>query len=290
MLKKSTLLHLRLPFSFYLMPVYLFALSLSDKVLIIPAFLVFVALHLFLYPASNAFNSFFDKDQESIGALKSPPPVSRELYQTANVLDGLAFLLGLLVSWRLCLMLIIYSLVSRAYSHPSIRLKKYPFISWIVAGFFQGFFTFLMVYVGVNQQDFSSLWRNEILIPAFLSSMLLWGSYPMTQIYQHGEDARRGDHTLSLLLGIKGTFYFTAVFFGLANVGFFLYYFQTFSLLEALLFQLFLLPMLIYFAYWFFKVRQNLSFANFRYTMHLTTISAICLNLFFTLFRFGFLR
>lgn len=287
MLKKSTILHLRLPFSFYLMPVYLFALSVANKVPIIPAFLVFVALHLFLYPASNAYNSYFDKDQESIGALKNPPPVSRELFITANVLDGIAFLLGLLLSWQFCLMLIIYSLVSRAYSHPAIRLKKYPYISWAVAGFFQGFFTFLMVMVGLEGADFGSLWQQEVLIPAFLSSLLLWGSYPMTQIYQHCEDARRGDRTLSLVLGIKGTFYFTAFFFGLANAGFIAYYLFYFSPREALHFQLFLLPMLLYFLYWLFRVHQNILLANFQHTMWLSTIAAFFLNLFFVLFRFG---
>lgn len=290
MLKKSTWLHLRLPFSFYLMPVFLFALSVAKEVHSIPAFLVFVALHFFLYPASNAFNSYFDKDQESIGALKNPPPVSKELYSTANFMDAIALIIGLFVGWQFCLMLMIYSLVSRAYSHPSVRLKKYPFISWVVAGFFQGFFTFIMAYIGISQQGIYSLGEYEILIPAFLSSMLLWGSYPMTQIYQHREDARRGDKTLSLLLGVRGTFYFTAVFFSLANVGYFVYYLSYFSLQEALLFQFFLLPMLIYFFYWLIKVRKNISLANFSYTMRLSTISAVCLNVFFVLFRYGVFR
>lgn len=285
MIKKATWLHLRLPFSFYLMPVYLFAFSVAEQVHIIPAILVFVSIHFFLYPASNAFNSYFDKDEESIGGLEHPPPVCRELYQTANVLDLTALLLGLLVSWQFALMLLIYSLVSRAYSHPSIRLKRYPIISWLVAGFFQGFFTFAMVYIGISQLPPASFFKTEILLPAFLSSMLLWGSYPMTQIYQHREDARRGDRTLSLLLGVKGTFYFTAAVFMLADAGFLAYYTYYFSLREALLFQLFLLPMLGYFIYWLLRVQKNVSLANFKHTMLLSTISAVCLNLFFLLFR-----
>lgn len=285
MLKQSTWLHLRLPFSFYLMPVYLFALSVAESVYIIPAILVFVSIHFFLYPASNAFNSYFDKDEESIGGLEKPPPVSRELYYTANALDIVALLIGLLVSWQFSLMLLIYSLVSRAYSHPLVRLKQYPIISWLVAGFFQGFFTFAMVYMGISQQPLESFWQVEKLLPALLSSLLLWGSYPMTQIYQHREDARRGDHTLSMMLGVKGTFYFTAIFFSLANAGFLVYYTYFFSLQEALLFQVFLLPMLVYFIYWLLRVHRNIRLANFRNTMWLTTISAICLNLFFMLFR-----
>ena len=285
MINKSTILHLRVPFSFYLMPVYLFALSVADKVSIIPALLIFVSLHLFLYPASNAFNSYFDKDTESIGGLEKPPAVSKELYYTANVMDGIALALGLLVSWKFTLMLAVYSLVSRAYSHPSIRLKKYPYISWLVAGFFQGFFTFCMVYMGISELSFPSLLKSEVLIPALLSSMLLWGSYPMTQVYQHREDSSRGDRTLSCVLGIKGTFYFSAIFFLIANTGFFAYYYLYFSLSHAILFQLFLLPMFLYFLYWMLRVQKNVSLANFRHTMKLTIISAICLNLFFGLFR-----
>lgn len=285
MIKKSTWLHLRLPFSFYLMPVYLFALSVAEQIYILLAILVFVSIHFFLYPASNAFNSYFDKDEESIGGLEHPPAVSKELYHAANVFDLIALLLGLLVNWQFALMLLIYSLVSRAYSHPSIRLKRYPIISWLVAGFFQGFFTFAMVYIGISQLPLVSFFKIEILLPAFLSSMLLWGSYPMTQVYQHREDARRGDRTLSLLLGVKGTFYFSAAVFMLANAGFLAFYSYYFSLQEAFLFQLFLLPMLGYFIHWLLRVKKNISLANFRHTMLLSTISATCLNLFFLLFR-----
>lgn len=287
MLKKSTWLHLRLPFSFYLMPVYFFALSISSQLYILPAILVFVLLHFFLYPASNAYNSYFDKDEESIGGLEQPPPVSSQLYYVALTLDAIAWFSGLLlIGPAFALMAVVYSLVSRAYSHPSIRLKQYPFTGWLVAGFFQGFFTFSMVYIGVTGAPLSEVMTNaRLLIPAFLSSMLLWGSYPMTQIYQHREDSRRGDRTLSLLLGIKGTFYFTAIFFSLANAGFLFYYAHYYSPGEALLFQLFLLPMLAYFFYWLYQTRQNLAMANFRHTMRLNTISAFCLNLFFLLFR-----
>ena len=286
MLKKSTLLHLRLPFSFFLMPVYLFALSVAEQVSIIPALLIFVVLHVFLYPASNAYNSYFDKDEESIGGLKNPPPVSRQLLHTAFVLDAIAWLLGLLINLPFALMAVMYSMISRAYSHPSIRLKKYPFTSWLVAGFFQGFFTFMMVCIGLEGGNLRNCLQTSVLIPAFLSSMLLWGSYPITQVYQHREDSRRGDRTLSLILGIKGTFYFTATFFLLAVAGFTLYYTSYYNLRQALLFQLFLLPMLGYFIYWLLKVQKNVSLANFSHSMRMNTISALCLNLFFLLSRF----
>lgn len=282
MLQKSTLLHLRIPFSFYLLPVYLFALGVAETLPIIPALGVFVVLHLLLYPASNGYNSYFDRDEESIGGLEKPPPVSRELYVTANILDLLAIGLGWWLAGPLfAIMAAVYSAVSRAYSHPAIRLKKYPFISWWVAGFFQGFFTFAMAYVGITGSSLTEFWQPATVLAACLTTLLLWGSYPMTQIYQHGEDARRGDHTLSLLLGIKGTFYFTAIAFMVANIAFWIYFLQYHSFWMGLLFQLFLLPVLVYFMRWLGLVLKNETAVSFRQSMYLNTLSALCLNLFF---------
>ncbi len=150
---RSTFLHLRIPFSFFLLPVYLFALSISADYQLADALLVFFIVHFLLYPASNGYNSYFDRDEGSIGGLEHPPPVSKQLYYVALALDAVAIALGALISGLFAGMLLVYGLVSKAYSHPSVRLKKYAVISWLVAGFFQGFFTVLMVYVGVNRAE-----------------------------------------------------------------------------------------------------------------------------------------
>lgn len=284
MIKKSTWQHLRFPFSFFLLPVFLFALSLSAYPNPARTILVFAILHFLLYPASNGYNSYFDKDEKSIGALKNPPPVSKELYNVALFLDLTAVLLGLLIGWFFVVMLLFYGLASKAYSHPSTRLKRYPIVGWIIAGFFQGFFTFVMVYIGINGILPQDSLKAIVLFAAALSSMLLWGSYPMTQIYQHEEDAKRGDRTMSLLLGITGTFYFTAIFFSIANAGFLIFYYLYFGLLYALGFQLFLLPVLIYFFRWWVLVKTDITKADFDHTMRLNLISSACMNLFFVLF------
>lgn len=286
MIKKATLLHLRIPFSFFLLPVYLFALSISRDVSLFPLVLVLLIIHFFLYPASNGYNSYFDKDKKSIGGLENPPEVSKELYYVSLFFDLVAILLGFLINWHFVLMLIIYGVVSKAYSHPSIRLKKHAFTGWFIAGLFQGFFTFIMVYIGINDIFLHQINSSEVFVAAALSSMLLWGSYPMTQVYQHEEDSERGDKTLSIKLGVLGTFYFTAGFFLLADFGFIWYYGSYYSVHAALLFQLFIIPMLIYFIYWFLKVYRLSESASYRSTMGLNSISATCLNAFFLLFFF----
>jgi len=283
MITRATWLHLRIPFSFFLLPVYLFALSVSEDFSVFNALLAFFIIHFLLYPASNGYNSYFDKDEGSIGGLEHPPPVQLELYRTALLLDVAAIILGLIISTEFTMMLFIYGLASKAYSHPAIRLKKYAVGSWFIAGFFQGFFTFLMVYVAANEISLFQIGQPRVWIGAALSSMMLWGSYPMTQIYQHEEDSKRGDITLSYRLGVLGTFHFTAHVFGLATLGFWLYYLFYFSNLQAWLYPAFLLPVLGYFFYWYFQVRKNHSLADFRHTMRLNFISGLCLNLFFGL-------
>ncbi|MBC7922381.1 MAG: UbiA prenyltransferase family protein [Ferruginibacter sp.] len=282
---KSVWLHLRIPFSFFLMPIFCFALSQSPRPGLGVTVGVFLILHLLLYPASNAYNSYYDKDEGSIGGLEHPPPVGRNLLYAAWLFDLVALLLGLLIGWQFALGLFVYGAVSKAYSHDQIRIKKYPVWSWLVTGVFQGAFTYLMVYQAINNLPLRALWREEVLIPAGLSTLWLMAAYPMTQIYQHEEDARRGDLTLSRLLGIQGTFVFTATAFLLVNAGFFLYfhYYVSAGFPFFLLFQLLLLPVLAYFFGWFVRVRRDRSQVNFRSAMRMNLISAVCMNLFFLL-------
>ncbi len=282
MLKKSSWLHLRIPFSFFLMPVFLFSLAIAEDLELNRSILVFVAIHLFLYPASNGYNSYFDKDEKSIGGLKNPPPVNKGLYYLSLIFDGIALLLGLWIGWDFALMLLIYGLVSKAYSHPTIRIKKYAYASWFIAGFFQGFFTFWMCIMGLNAQGLGAILREEVWIPALLSSAMLWGSYPMTQVYQHEEDGKRGDITLSIKLGIKGTFTFTMLLFSLSAAGF-VAYFYLFHGWEAVIFYMAVMaPVLGYFLFWRKKVWKDEKNADFKHTMWLNLISSLCLNLFFT--------
>jgi len=285
MFSRSAWLHLRIPFSFFLMPVYIFALGISPNFTESRLLWSFVIIHLFLYPASNGFNSYFDKDEKSIGGLKNPPPVTKGLYYLSLLFDGIAIVLGFLkISLLFALLLLFYGLVSKAYSHPSVRLKKYPIGGWITVGIFQGFFTFLMCYVGINDFGIENLMNARILIPATLSSIILLGTYPMTQVYQHEEDAKRGDRTISLMLGIRGTFIFVLIIFTLAAAGYVWYFYSFYELRYGLVFLMSLSPVVIFFLAWFFQVLKNPAKANFSNTMWLNFLSALCLNGFFIWF------
>lgn len=316
MLSRSTLLHLRIPFSFYLMPVFFFAASRphyftgpewsalgtwtdffndTDDNLGIWRFLIaFISIHIFLYPASNGYNSYYDKDEESIGGLENPPPVSKELLYTSLLFDGFVICLGLIISWQFAVMLFIYGLVSKAYSHPAIRLKKYGVIAWLTAGIFQGGFTFLMVIIGLREDNFSVFTRPNYLLPATVATLMILGFYPLTQIYQHEEDAKHGDNTISRQVGIKGTFILSLILFLIADAGFYqIYRYEylylhgsDYHLLWFWILQAFLLPVFGYFLWWFYKTSRDESAANFRNTMRMNKIASWCLVLFFLIYAF----
>lgn len=282
MLSLSSWQHLRIPFSYFLLPVFLFSLVTSPNVSEKALVWTFIIVHIFLYPASNGYNSYFDKDEKSIGGLKNPPPVNKGLYYLSLIFDFVAVGLGYLeINLTFAIMLVIYGLVSKAYSHPLIRLKKYPVIGWLVAGVFQGFFTFLMCYIGINKFPLENVWKSSVLIPGGLCSLMLWANYPMTQIYQHEEDGKRGDETFSRMLGIRGTFYFVAGVFVLVTLGFVFYFNTYFSVKYALIFLVVLSPVVLYFFYWFFMALRDETKVDYSHTMWLNFISATSLNFFF---------
>lgn len=280
---KSTFLHLRFPFSFFLLPVFLFGVAIAQPEDWVRVSLVFFILHFLLYPASNGYNSYFDQDEGSIGGLEHPPEATKNLYHWSLVLDLLALGLGLLIDWKFSLMLLVYGLASKAYSHPAVRWKKLPITGWLAVGIFQGYFTLLMTVYGVSSTSFN-LFDWQWQLPALLSTLLLLGSYPMTQIYQHTEDKNRGDITMSLKLGVLGTFYFTGVFFFVSTLGFIYYFKETYSIQIGLLFIILMFPIVGYFFYWFLKVLKDAGKADFRHTMRLNFVSALMLNLFFLIF------
>lgn len=275
---RSIFLHLRLPFSLFLLPVFWFALSQSDTPDVTRSVLVAFILHFLLYPASNAYNSFFDKDEESIGILENPPPVDQSLHYVAWGLDIVALVLGAFVGWPFMLYLLIYGLISKAYSHDRIRLKKYPVWSWLIVSYFQGGFTYLMTLQAINNIPLDQLFTSRTMLASLLCTFNVMAMYPLTQIYQHAEDARRGDLTLSRLLGIQGTFLCAFLVFSCSMAGFY-FYFEGRSPFYLLL--AFILPAMIFFSLWYLRVRQDASRADFRSAMRMTILACIGLNGFF---------
>jgi 1,4-dihydroxy-2-naphthoate octaprenyltransferase len=193
------------------------------------------------------------------------------------VLDLLAIILAfLLVNILFSSCILVYILASRAYSSKQIRLKKYPIIGFLTVVIFQGGFTYIMSAIGILNESFSFSNANILLLLA--CSFQIAGAYPLTQIYQHEADLADGVKTLSYQLGYKGTFIFTAIMFGLCNVFYYLYFEQIGKSNNFYLLQLFFLPIVIYFVWWFIKTIKNEEEANFKNTMRMNLIAAISMN------------
>ena len=152
MLSASTIKLLRLPFAIFLSPLYFFALSQVKQIDWGKAVLVFIILHFLVYPASNGYNSYMDRDTKSIGGLEKPPAPSRQLYLTTIVLDIAAIILGFFVTPLFGFLMPLYIGASKAYSYRGIRLKKFPVIGYLTVIIFQGAFTFWLVYYGSSTE------------------------------------------------------------------------------------------------------------------------------------------
>lgn len=282
---KDALKLMRIPFSLYLMPIFWFALSAGPEFELWRAVAVFLILHLLVYPASNGYNSYFDRDEGSIGGLKHPPRVTKSLYWLVLAFDALALLAaaGLGLPFAACIL--VYLLVSKAYSYDKIRLKKYPWGSTLVVVVFQGAFTFLMVQAGLGLDQEKILAPGNLVL-AGVSSLFLCGSYPLTQIYQHAEDGRRGDRTLSLVLGIRGTLVFAAASLLLATTLLLLAYRQQQEYGNIYIFLLCTSPVVFFFTRWALRIRQDPGQANFENTMRMNKISSLSISLAFGLMLF----
>lgn len=274
MLQASTVQLLRIKFSFFLMPVFWFALSQVEQINLVHAISIFIILHLLVYPASNGYNSYMDRDTESIGGLKNPLMPTKELFYVTIVMDIIALFASAFISVYCAICVAGFIAASRAYSYRGIRLKKYPIIGFIVTIVFQGAVVYFFVYFG------SSI--NKILsfpyLPMLASALLIGSFYPLTQIYQHEQDRADAIKTLSMLLGYNGTFIFTGLTFFMAMTTLAIYFLLN---LEPYLFfaiAIFTLPTLAYFFWWMIKVRKDKAEANFKNTMRMNIIASICTN------------
>ncbi|MBC7874545.1 MAG: UbiA prenyltransferase family protein [Ferruginibacter sp.] len=274
MLSSSTIRLLRIPFSIFLSPLYFFALSQVPHINWWKAALIFIILHFLVYPASNGYNSYMDRDTGSIGGIEKPPPPSRELYLLTIVLDITAILLSVLVHPLFPAFMLLYIGASKAYSYRGIRLKKLPVTGYLVVIIFQGALTFGLVYFGSNaEREFFIPWEGMVIC-----ALLIGGFYPLTQIYQHKQDLDDGVETISYKLGYTGTVVFCAVIYLLAWLFMAYFFINKGEENKLLVISIFFLPIIVYFIQWFIKVKKDTRAANFKNTMRMNWLASICTN------------
>jgi 1,4-dihydroxy-2-naphthoate octaprenyltransferase len=277
MINVSTIKLLRIPFSFFLSPIYFFALAQVPRINWFNAVLIFFIIHFLIYPASNGYNSYMDRDTESIGGLEKPPPPSRQLFWVTIVLDSIGILLSLFIGPLFTLVILFYIGASKAYSYRGIRLKKYPYLGYFIVILFQGAATFWLVYYGSNaEQNIWVPWQGMLIC-----SLLVGGFYPLTQIYQHKQDLDDGVNTISYKLGYIGTFIFCAIVYILAWIFMAQFFISNKHGDQLLVIGIFFIPVIVYFIRWFVLVYKNSKEANFKNTMKMNWLAATCTNISF---------
>jgi 1,4-dihydroxy-2-naphthoate octaprenyltransferase len=277
MISVSTIKLLRIPFSFFLSPIYFFALAQVSHINWFHAGLVFFIIHFLIYPASNGYNSYMDRDTESIGGLEKPPPPSPQLFWTTIVLDSIGILLSLMIGPVFTLVILFYIGASKAYSYRGIRLKRFPYLGYFIVIFFQGAVTFWLVYYGSSvNKNISVPWQGMVIC-----SLLVGGFYPLTQIYQHKQDIEDGIETISYKLGYTGTFIFCTIVYILAWVFMAQFFIANRRGYQLLMTGIFFIPVIVYFIRWFVLVHKNNSEANFKNTMKMNWLAATCTNISF---------
>jgi 4-hydroxybenzoate polyprenyltransferase len=278
---RSTLAHLRLPFSFFLLPIFLFGLQAAQGADPVKAWAAFFIVHFLLYPASQAFNTWYDRDEGPIGGIAHPPKVHVSLAWTAWILDAVTLVAAWFVGPVFFVCLVLYTLGSKLYSWKVTRIKRLPVTGWVGVGIVQGALTYVAVAQGVGTPvpwTDLGLWAG-----AGTAALFLWGVYPMTQVYQHDEDARHGDMTISRLVGVRGTFVLSAAFLGAAVAAFVVRFVLGPGWPTALLFVGLQAPTLVYFLWWAWGVWRDPARADFRRTMGLNLLASGLMNLFFLL-------
>jgi len=277
----STVKHLRFPFSFFLLPVFMFALSQAETIIWFDAVLAFIILHLLVFPSSNGYNSYQDKDETSIGGLKDPPSVTRNLYYTTIAFDLLAVLLGFLISPVFSGLVFVFIIMSRAYSYRGLRFKKYPVLAFAIVFIFQGGFIFLTSSLAITGKPLPEFFNPSGILCMVISSMFIGSVYPLTQIYQHESDKNDGVVSLSYKLGYNGTFIFSGILFAIGTVLMAYYFWSNTMLFAVWLFLPFIIVMGLRMSAWFAKVRKDTGQANFRNTMSMNLISSASMNIYF---------
>ncbi len=273
----NTIKLLRFPFSIFLLPVSLFAFFYIHPKLDFDLFLVLFIWHVLVFPASNGYNSYNDRDEGPIGGLAAPPKPTKTLLNLCNVMDGMAIVLSFMINFNFAFFVAVYIIFSRLYSWRLVRLKKFPVIGFLVVFVFQGAWIFCADILALS--SYQLLCYPRVIFSAIAASFFIGTIYPITQIYQHEADRKDGVQTLSMLLGLRGTFIFSAISFSLATLLVYLSFVDTLNVF--FMFNLVMLPATLFFLIWALRSFKNSTHVNFKNAMIMLVLSSFLNNLFF---------
>lgn len=283
---RTLLIHLRLHFQLLLVPVFLWAwlVALHDhpggaRPITTGVLIAFVCLHVFLYGGATAFNSYYDRDEGPIGGLQHPPPVVPALlpFSLAVKLAGLV-LAAFVNAWFLAIAVLL-ALLSVAYSRSWPRLKGRPWGSLVTVGAGQGALVYVAVWAAVRG-DVRSVLDPTAVLGAVAAAGLIVGLYPLTQLFQIDEDRARGDRTVAVAWGVRGSFAASFASLAVGGLAMLLVLGRLFGPVDVLLVGAGLLAELAYLGRWATRFDPADVRANFHRVMRLNVVGATGLGLY----------
>lgn len=160
----------------------------------------FLAVHVLLFGGVTVYNSYWDKDEGPIGGLRHPPPLAPWTLAASWILQAAGLLLALRASavspWVYGVSMLFFWL----YSCPGIRWKGRPILSLVAIGVSTGVCGFLLGFLHGAPGRIS----GPAMAAAAGTACVILSLFPLSQIYQVGEDRSRGDITFTVRFGLKG--------------------------------------------------------------------------------------
>lgn len=169
----------------------------------------FLSVHVLLFGGVTVYNSYWDKDTGPIGGLRAPPPLAPWTLPASWLTQFLGLALALRVSAPAAAAYAASMFCFWIYSRPGIRWKGRPLLSLAAIGASTGVCGFLLGYLHGG--------RTEVTPAAVAASLgvacLIVSLFPMSQVYQVGEDLLRSDMTFTARFGLPGVKLIYAVLF-----------------------------------------------------------------------------
>jgi 4-hydroxybenzoate polyprenyltransferase len=276
---RTLLVHLRLPFQLLLAPVFLWGWLLAGGGLSSSVVLGFVAFHVFLYGGVTAFNSYYDRDEGPVAGLERPPPVLPALLPFSLGVKAAGLALSIMVGWQFVLLYAVFAALSFAYSHPRVRWKAHLVASVLTVAVGQGFVAFLAGWAA-RRGELTSAWTLEAAVGALSATFLILSLYPLTQVYQIEEDRARGDRTIAVAWGPRGSFAFSLVCLALGGATMVGVLYRRYGAADALLAAIALLVQFGAIALWASRFESHRVIENYRRVMRLNLLTAAGLVLY----------
>lgn len=209
------IIHLRLHYQFFILSGgFLLAALFVEDMNWNQFWLQFLNVHVLLFGGATAYNSWWDRDEGPIGGLKSPPKMNRWMWPASMILQYAGLAWSITIGWNYAIIYAISMLFFWLYSTPVARWKGKPVLSLVAIGVSTGTNSFLLGFLAAG--GYPITYFEDII--AFGAAFILLSLYPVSQVFQTEEDAKRGDQTFAVKFGLKGVKWLFTILFPIGSV------------------------------------------------------------------------